>query len=160
MAWRQPGDKPLSEPMMVSLLMHIYVTRPQWVNGHICPSIWCCSAYVWQITSRYDFEFHIKTKFYIVRECLQKYFVMQTIYLNFCSYITWVSQITNNSTVCSTASSGYQKKKNQSYTLLALCEGNLMMDSPYKGAVVPKAFPCHKESSWHDHSVLRREDTT
>ena len=32
MAWRRPGDKPLSEPMMVSLLMHICVTRPQWVN--------------------------------------------------------------------------------------------------------------------------------
>ena len=32
MAWRQPGDKPLSEPMMVSLLTHICVTRPQWVN--------------------------------------------------------------------------------------------------------------------------------
>ena len=28
MAWRRPGDKPLSEPMMVSLLMHICVTRP------------------------------------------------------------------------------------------------------------------------------------
>ena len=32
MAWRRPGDKPLSEPMMVSLPTHIYVTRPQWVN--------------------------------------------------------------------------------------------------------------------------------
>ena len=32
MAWRHPGDKPLSEPVMVSLLTHIYVTRPQWVN--------------------------------------------------------------------------------------------------------------------------------
>ena len=32
MAWRWPGDKPLSEPMMVSLLTHICVTRPQWVN--------------------------------------------------------------------------------------------------------------------------------
>ena len=31
-AWRPPGDKPLSEPMMVSLLMHICVTRPQWVK--------------------------------------------------------------------------------------------------------------------------------
>ena len=29
MAWRRPGDKPLSEPMMVSLLTHIGVTRPQ-----------------------------------------------------------------------------------------------------------------------------------
>ena len=32
MAWRRPGDKPLSEPMMVSLLTHICVTRPQCVN--------------------------------------------------------------------------------------------------------------------------------
>ena len=29
MAWCRPGDKPLSEPMMVSLLTHICVTRPQ-----------------------------------------------------------------------------------------------------------------------------------
>ena len=32
MAWRRPGDKPLSEPMMVTLLTHICVARPQWVN--------------------------------------------------------------------------------------------------------------------------------
>ena len=31
MAWRRPGDKPLSEPMMVSLLTHIYITRPWWI---------------------------------------------------------------------------------------------------------------------------------
>ena len=33
MAWRRPGDKPLSEAMMVRLLTHICVTRPQWVNS-------------------------------------------------------------------------------------------------------------------------------
>ena len=32
MDWRRPGDKPLSEPVMVSLLTLICVTRPQWVN--------------------------------------------------------------------------------------------------------------------------------
>ena len=32
MAWRRAGDKPLSEPMMVSLRTHICVTRPQWVK--------------------------------------------------------------------------------------------------------------------------------
>ena len=32
MAWRRPGDKPLSEPMMVSLPTHICVTRHQWVK--------------------------------------------------------------------------------------------------------------------------------
>ena len=44
MAWRRLGDKPLSEPMMVGLLTHICVTRPQWVN--IYPALihvmaWC-----------------------------------------------------------------------------------------------------------------------
>ena len=40
MVWRLPGDKPLSEQMMVSLLTHICVTRPQWVSsedGNVCP---------------------------------------------------------------------------------------------------------------------------
>ena len=34
MNWRRPGDKPLSEPMMVSLPTHICVcvSRPQWVK--------------------------------------------------------------------------------------------------------------------------------
>ena len=32
MAWRRPGDKPLSEPMVVRFPTHICVTRPQWVN--------------------------------------------------------------------------------------------------------------------------------
>ena len=31
-AWCRLGDKPLSEPMMVSFPMHICVTRPQWVK--------------------------------------------------------------------------------------------------------------------------------
>ena len=39
MAWRRPGDKPLSEPMMVSLLTDISVTRPQRVNS--CTHWWC-----------------------------------------------------------------------------------------------------------------------
>ena len=33
MGWRRPGDKPLSEPMTVSLQMHICVTQPQWVKA-------------------------------------------------------------------------------------------------------------------------------
>ena len=44
MAWRWPGNKPLSEPMLVSLPMHICVTRPQWVNtknaGFLCIRNW------------------------------------------------------------------------------------------------------------------------
>ena len=40
MAWRRPGDKPLSEPMMVSSLTHICVTRPQWVKDNIASVLW------------------------------------------------------------------------------------------------------------------------
>ena len=32
MAWCRPGDKPLSEPMMIRLLTHICVSRPQCVK--------------------------------------------------------------------------------------------------------------------------------
>ena len=39
MAWGQLCAKPLSEPMMFSLLMHICITRPQWVND------WGLAAY-------------------------------------------------------------------------------------------------------------------
>ena len=39
MAWRRPGDKPLSGPMMVRLPTHICITRPQWVNHHETPCI-------------------------------------------------------------------------------------------------------------------------
>ena len=42
MAWRRPGDKPLSEPMMVSLPTHICVTRSQWVN-----LLWSSDAIWW-----------------------------------------------------------------------------------------------------------------
>ena len=32
MAWCRPGDKPLSEPMLVFVPTHIWVTGPQWVK--------------------------------------------------------------------------------------------------------------------------------
>ena len=43
MAWRRPGDKPLSESMLISLLTHICVTWPEWVIiwfNSLGP--WCC----------------------------------------------------------------------------------------------------------------------
>ena len=33
MPWLQSGGKPLSEPMIISLVTHIRDTRPQWVNN-------------------------------------------------------------------------------------------------------------------------------
>ena len=43
-AWRRPDDKLLSEALLVSLLTHICVTRPQWVKldlMHTCSSSTC-----------------------------------------------------------------------------------------------------------------------
>ena len=47
MAWRRPGDKPLSEEMLVRSLTHICVTRPPWVKqikDACCPAghVWGC----------------------------------------------------------------------------------------------------------------------
>ena len=46
MAWRRPGDKPLSEPVVTRLATHICVTRPQWVNsvGFEEPYLWLSST--------------------------------------------------------------------------------------------------------------------
>ena len=45
MAWRRPGDKPLSEPMMVRLPTQMCVTRPQWVNAE-CTHAWIPKMFV------------------------------------------------------------------------------------------------------------------
>ena len=47
MAWRRPGDKPLSELMMVSLLTHICITRPRWVNKHCFEFIEKIPSWLW-----------------------------------------------------------------------------------------------------------------
>ena len=44
MAWRRPGDKPLSEPMMESLLTQICVTRPQWLKHAFDDGVLLCCA--------------------------------------------------------------------------------------------------------------------
>ena len=64
MAWRRPGDKPLSEPMMVSLPTRICVTRPQWVKVNPCPQngpqAWIywpvfdkCKYFSWSVLKNY-----------------------------------------------------------------------------------------------------------
>ena len=51
MAWHRPGDKPLSEPMMVSLLTHICVTRTQWVKSgfYVFPSLCVSGHHHWAV---------------------------------------------------------------------------------------------------------------
>ena len=40
MDWRRPGDKPWFEPMIVRLLTHICVSRPQRLNHEINTALW------------------------------------------------------------------------------------------------------------------------
>ena len=72
MAWRRPGDKPLSEPMMVSLPTHICVTRPQWVNpssagcGYTYNSI-CLLGALWYFMSaicNYSADFNVRDAYF------------------------------------------------------------------------------------------------
>ena len=64
MAWRRLGDKPLSETMMVTLLMHICVTRPQWVKlwdeiTYPFPNTYSCTIEVWESVSNSILHFII-----------------------------------------------------------------------------------------------------
>ena len=51
MAWRWLGDKPLSEPMVVSLLTHICVAPPQWVK-HILTN-WISLDHIPRMSAEY-----------------------------------------------------------------------------------------------------------
>ena len=64
MAWRWPGDKPLSEPRMESLLMHICVTRPQWVK----PQSPFFNARFWNGTSQQTWQ-EVWTEYFQNRRC-------------------------------------------------------------------------------------------
>ena len=54
LAWRRPGDKPLCEPVMVNLLTHICVTRPQWVNQRLPIYISRHTGSFWLVMSGYS----------------------------------------------------------------------------------------------------------
>ena len=52
MVWRLTGTKPLSEPMVHSLLTHICVTRPQWVLTFQVPVQYCIyESHTWSWVS-------------------------------------------------------------------------------------------------------------
>ena len=63
LSWRRQGDKPLSEPMIISLLTHTCVTRPQWVKicFTIAPVQWInrgTYGYAWLVSSHYQPQQH------------------------------------------------------------------------------------------------------
>ena len=86
MAWRRSGDKPLSEPMIVSLLKHICVVRPGWVKIDMRESCWCNAT---------GPSFNAM---YIVYST--------SVALRWLHMFMMASEITDNSSVCSTVCSG------------------------------------------------------
>ena len=66
MAWCRPGDKPLSEPMVVRLLTHIYVTRPQWVKckNCICDAVRVSAINMRNSATRPEHNIYICAKFF------------------------------------------------------------------------------------------------
>ena len=60
LAWRRPGEKPLSETMMVKLLMHICVTRPQWVK-------YGWNVFRWSDNTSDDFEQNTRSLYISLR---------------------------------------------------------------------------------------------
>ena len=73
MAWCRPGDKPLSEPMMVRLPTHICVSRPQWVNtlwprhGHdIYNCIFLNEVYEFQLNFHWSLFLRVQLTFYVL----------------------------------------------------------------------------------------------
>ena len=79
MAWRRPGDKPLSEPMMASLVTHICVTQPQGVKmlTAVHPSI-CLLKYNRRHDAKMTFYAspHLVTMYFDFYTLVQSYVVI------------------------------------------------------------------------------------
>ena len=147
MAWRRPGDKPLSAPMIVSLSTHICVTRPQWVNqGLFC--VWAQpiidnfknSRQAWtNVDDFYDGKGNWNPSTWKIGTCLYLYdqhysdVIMGTI----------ASQITSLKIVYSIVYSDADQRKHQSSASLAFVWGihRGPVNSPHKWPVTWKVFP-------------------
>ena len=68
MAWRRPGDKPLSEPLMVCIPTHICVTRPQWVNWCMLSRSLCALNLVFCFQIKY---ISVKTSIFVSNQALR-----------------------------------------------------------------------------------------
>ena len=66
MAWRRPGDKPLSKTMLASSLTHICVTRPQLVNC-VARRQWVNKLLAYHTITRYTCIFSLKYCVHIIK---------------------------------------------------------------------------------------------
>ena len=104
MAWDHPGDKPLSKPMMVSLPMHICVTRPQWINSK-SRKFWWFSARQQYLQCVSNGDTAVMCQAINLYSMCDMFFFLITYYVLFrlwCQMNGMASQITGNLTDCAT----------------------------------------------------------
>ena len=100
MAWRRPGDKPLSGPMMVRLPTHICVTRPQWVipshhYSFYVPITYFCHLvlqFIWLLTKESEQTKHKYWKFLSIPSYI-KHSLRGNFVCNFNSYTLQIESI-------------------------------------------------------------------
>ena len=116
MAWCRSGDKPLSEPMMVSLLTHICVTQPQWINNINAGTAYLIFVYfeakisdleffswillppVWKWPSPHKSNSHwliqhVHTTLKLTQKVCYENYMVQTMFTGFhifCTFMCWI----------------------------------------------------------------------
>ena len=139
MAWRRLNNNALSEPKMISLLTHLCVTRPEWLN-HIKITFCAAGLFHWLLD---------KTKW---QWCDIFYFTWVIAVPSNLSYVRWhysdvimgvmASQITSLTIVYSTAHSGADQRKHQSSAWLVFVRGirRSPVNSRHTGPVTRNMF--------------------
>ena len=89
MAWRRPGDKPLSESMMVNLLTHICVARPQWVKTDFI-FLLCMVTWLMELISPTIFETLKQRQNGLISQMTFSKAFLEWKYMNFDRYFTEV----------------------------------------------------------------------
>ena len=139
MAWCLPGDKPLSEPMMVSLPTNICVTHPnefkEDFGEYLSGGIVFCRMLIIAHCFKYDFSYKKKKYFINITELRVSRFLLPNILrfgtiLPYNTTLQWrnktvnASQIIKTSTASSRAYRNHQQGNHQSFAFLVLCAQN------------------------------------
>ena len=177
------GNKSLSEPIMVSLLTHIYVTLSQWIKELVLIELWDFMQETTQSTHWHWFKFGEAGTGYKTNRAGWKMYiyhaVVHTTFLGIYSamLLSWpiftkihysdgimsmiASQITSVLIVYSIVCSGENQRKYQSSASLAFVRGihRWPVNSPHKGPVMWKMFPFDDVTLWWDtHTFVSKLD--
>ena len=158
MDWCRPGDKPLSELMMVSLLTHICVTRLQWINVN------------WTLRNTLYWNFNRNPNIFIEENACQNVickwrslctgFNVPSVRLTCWRHCIKVTSrerrgVPNHQQIdclfniifrLATKKSNKENPKAPHYRPLVRGNHRWLVDSPHKTPVIQKSFPYHESS--------------